>query len=401
MRILITQEADWLNRNPAQQHHLAEMLSLRGHQVRAIDYEILWRTQPKTDIYSRRQVFGNVSKIHRSAGVTLIRPGIVKVPCLDYVSLLLSHRREIRRQITEFSPDVIVGFGILNSYLAARAARAHHIPFLYYWIDVLHLLIPFGPFRPLGKRVEREALKRADGVLVINEVLRDYVVGMGASPERVRVLRAGIDPGVFEAGTDGRAVRAEYGLDDADAVLFFMGWLYHFSGLREVALEMARAEDHNLKLLIVGEGDAYDELRKIQEEHGLQSNLILAGKKPYEEIPGFIAASDICLLPAYPGEKTMQDIVPIKMYEYMAMGRPVIATRLPGIVKEFGDDNGVVYVDGPQDVLARAAGLARNGSIAELGSKARAFAAKNTWDSVTDEFERILEQAVREKRDGG
>ena len=63
------------------------------------------------------------------------------------------------------------------------------------------------------------------------------------------------------------------------------------------------------------------------------------------EMPAFIAASDICLLPAYPWEKTMQDIVPIKMYEYMAMKKPVIATRLPGVMKEFGEDNGVVYVE--------------------------------------------------------
>ncbi len=60
MKILFVQETDWLRRNPAQQHHLAELLSLRGHQVRAIDYEILWR-QGKKEIFSRREVFEGVT----------------------------------------------------------------------------------------------------------------------------------------------------------------------------------------------------------------------------------------------------------------------------------------------------------------------------------------------------
>lgn len=120
-----------------------------------------------------------------------------------------------------------------------------------------------------------------------------------------------------------------------------------------------------------------EELQKIRENYSLQGRLILTGKKPYQEIPGFIAASDICLLPAYPDEKIMQDIVPIKMYEYMAMKKPVIATKLPGVMKEFGIGNGVVYVDKPEDVVTKAIELTESGNIEELGTKARSFPATN------------------------
>ena len=67
-----------------------------------------------------------------------------------------------------------------------------------------------------------------------------------------------------------------------------------------------------------------------------------------------VAASDICILPAYPDEEIMQDIVPIKIYEYMAMSKPVITTKLPGIMMEFGEDNGISYVDKPEDVVLKA-----------------------------------------------
>ncbi len=394
MKLLFTQDTDWLRRNPAQQHHLAEMLSLIGHEIRVIDYELLWKTQGRRELYSRREIFNNVSKIHKGANIMVVRPGIIKVSLLDYVSLLFAHKREIERQIKEFSPDVVVGWGILSSYLAIKAARENNIPFLYYWIDVLHRLIPFKPFQPMGKMIESRVLKHADRVLVINEKLRDYVIKLGTQPERTQVLRAGINLEQFKPNINRDTVRKQYGLREEDINLFFMGWLYRFSGLKEVALQLAKMGNHNLKLLIVGEGDAYEELQKIREKYNLQDRLILTGKKPYQEIPSFIAASDVCLLPAYPAETIMQDIVPIKMYEYMAMGKPVIATKLPGVMKEFGEDNGVVYVDRPEDVVAKALELVQNGSVGTLGSKARSFVERNSWDNITDEFEKILEEAI-------
>jgi len=226
MRILFTQESDWLKRNPAQQHHLAEMLSLRSHEIRVIDHEILWKTQGKRELHSRRHVFSNVSKIHDGARVSVIRPSIIKIPWLDYVSLLFSHRKEISQQMNEFKPDVVVAWGILNSYLAMKVARRNKIPFLYYWIDALDKLIPHRPFQVIGKLVESKTLKQADRILVINDKLRDYVIGLGAPPQRTQVLRAGIDSKQFNPEGDHGEVRRQYGLNEKDIVLFFMGWLY-------------------------------------------------------------------------------------------------------------------------------------------------------------------------------
>ena len=399
MKVLFVQATDWIKRNPVQQHHLAEMLSLRGHQIRAIDYEILWRTQGTRELYSRQEIFAGVSKIHEEAEVTVVRPGIIKLPMLHYVSLAVSFRRAIDRQIHEFAPDVVVGLGIA-SYLASRAAERHGLPCIHYWIDVSHRLIPCKLLRPLGWLIERQTEKRVDRVLAINDKLADYAKKLGAAPERTQVLRAGIDIRRFNLETSGDIVRHQYGIEATDFVLLFMGWLYNFSGLKEVALELARVKKPYLKLLIVGEGDAYDQLQRIGEQHDLQDRVILTGKKPYQDMPGFIAASDVCLLPACPDEKIMQDIVPIKMYEYMAMRKPVIATRLPGVMKEFGVDNGVIYVDRPEDVVGNAIELVRNGALNDLGGKARRFVERNSWDNITDEFESILHNVIREKQNG-
>jgi glycosyltransferase involved in cell wall biosynthesis len=278
-----------------------------------------------------------------------------------------------------------------------KAARENNIPFLYYWIDVLHRLIPFKPFQPIGKIIESGVLRQADRVLVINEKLRDYVTKLGARPERTQVLRAGINLEQFKPNINLDAIRKQYRFKEEDIILFFMGWLYRFSGLKEITSRLAGSENNNFKLLIVGEGDAYKELQEIRERFNLQDRVILTGKKSYQEIPNLIAAANVCLLPAYPWEPIMQDIVPIKMYEYMAMKKPVISTKLPGVMKEFGEDNGVVYVDRPEDVVPKAIELVQNGKVEELGAKARSFVEKYSWDNITDDFEKILEEVIEEK----
>ena len=396
MKILIIQDTDWLKRNPAQQHHLAEMLSLRGHEIRVIDFEILWRTQGKRELWSRREIFSNISKIHEGARVTVIRPGIIKIPLLDYISVFFSDMKEIYRQIKEFAPDVIVGFGPI-SYLAGRVAKRYDLPFIYYWIDVSHRLIPFKPLQLIAWTLERITLKLADRVLTINDKLKEYVIKIGAPSERTQVLRAGIDFAQFDLSTSGDTIRERYGLAKEDIVLFFMGWLYRFSGVKEVTLQLAKSENPNFKFLIIGDGDLYDELEQLREKHNVTDKIILAGKRPYSEIPALIATSDICLLPAYPTEKIMQDIVPIKMYEYMAMRKPVISTRLPGVMKEFGEDNGVVYAKTPEDVVRKAVKIMLDGNLEELGAKARRFAERYSWDNIADKFERVLKEAVCER----
>lgn len=368
-----------------------ERMALKGHKVRVIDYEILWKTKGKREFFSRKKVFDNVSRFYEGANITVVRPGIVKLPILDKLSILFSHRGEIERQIDEFKPDMVVGFGILNTYLAMKLAKKNGIPFIYYLIDALHRLVPFKLFQYIAKEFEKKTLRDADGIITINEALKDYAVKMGADPDESIVLGAGIDLNRFNPTVDGSGIREKYGIEPSDVVLFFMGWLYDFSGLREVAVGLATMIDKypNVKLMIVGEGDLFDELKGIREKYGCEENIILTGQQPYEKIPTLVSASDICLLPAYNND-VMKDIVPIKMYEYMACGKPVISTSLPGVMKEFGEGNGIFYVDGPAEVLERAVELVDEGLIGIYGAKARSNIEKYSWEYITDEFENLI-----------
>ena len=149
-----------------------------------------------------------------------------------------------------------------------------------------------------------------------------------------------------------------------------------------------------MKILIVGDGDAYDKMVQIKEEYDLGDQLILTGKQPYEMIPQFLAAADFCLLPAYIDEEIMQDIVPIKLYEYLAMEKVVIATELPGISKEFGYGNGIEYVQKAEEVLETAQMILDEGRYEEISKKGREYVKSNDWEAITDKFEKALNDLI-------
>lgn len=396
MKILLVQNTDWLRRNPAQHHHLAELLSLRGHEIRVIDFELLWKENSNGSILSPRRIYKNVMKIYEKATISVYRPSFIRIPILDYASFAVTQRREIERQVREFKPDIIYTHGIF-SYNSGRIAKKYKIPIIYYWVDVSHLLIPQRYLQPFGVFIEKQNLRMIKKVFVINNKLKSYIANLGGDPENITVLGAGINLNNFDPSMNGGDIRAEYGIRNEDFILFFMGWLYHFSGLKEVIQELACTDDQRIKLLVVGDGDAYSDLQKLRESLSLEDRVILCGKKTYQELPHYIAAADVCLLPSYPWEPIMQEIVPIKLYEYMAMAKPVLSTKLPGVMNEFGQENGIVFVDRPEDVVNMALSLKRDNKLLHLGLEAREHVAQHDWKIIADRFETALEECINER----
>ncbi|WP_281774501.1 glycosyltransferase, partial [Methanobacterium formicicum] len=234
--------------------------------------------------------------------------------------------------------------------------------------------------------VKKGIIKNSDKVITINKKLSEFAAGLGADEDNTLVIDAGIDLERFDPQIDGSAIRKEYGIKDDELLLFFMGWIYHFAGVKEVAEELGKNEYEKIKLMVVGDGDAYHDLEEIKQKRKMDKQLILTGKQPYNRIPEFIAAANVCILPAYPGEIIMQNIVPIKIYEYMAMGKPVITTNLPGIMYEFENGNGVIYVDAPEDVILRSSRL----DLGSLGKLSRKFVKSSDWEMVVDKFEKLM-----------
>jgi glycosyltransferase involved in cell wall biosynthesis len=394
MRTLVVQESDWMERGPHQSHHLMERLAQAGHEIRVIDYEIGWMKNLDLGVFSRKESKEHVYKV-LPPGVTVIRSPFIRLPFLSYLSLLVSHRLTIHRELRDHRPDVIVGFGLLNARMAIRQGGSRGIPFVYYVIDELHRLVPEDILHPIARFVEQGNNKRSSKVISINEALKDYSEDLGADPTKTLVIRAGVDFERF-ANADGSEIRKRYGFTEKDTVMFFMGWLYDFSGLEEVAMEMAKTKNKHLKMLVLGKGELWDRLSEIRDKEGLGDRLVLEGWKPYSEVPEYLAAADICLLPAKKS-RIMENIVPIKMYEYLAAGKVVFSTDLPGIRKEFQEGNGVVYINESKESVSRAVEMIAKSAVKSEGKRGQEFVRSNDWATMTDMFEEVLKEVIQSR----
>jgi glycosyltransferase involved in cell wall biosynthesis len=395
MKILVVQESDWLKRGPHQQHQLCDRLSARGHQIRVIDYEIDWGK--KYGLWQGRQIFSDVSKVVSETKIMVIRPGFIKLPLLNYMSLFFTHDAEIERQIHEFKPDVIVGFGIINTYLAMCQAKHYRIPFVYYWIDVLHRLIPIKAMQWLGILFESVTLQHSDYVLTINKMLKERVIELGANPRKTSVICGGVDTNIFRVSISREEMRKRLNIKESDLLLLHVGWLYPFSGLDEVMEDVGG----DVKLLIIGDGDAYRDLLIKRSELHKENSVIMLGRKLYKEIPNYINMADICILPADVNEKIMQDIVPVKLYEYMYMQKPVICSALPGVMKEFGTkgESGIMYILSAGNVVPFAKIMRDNKVLEGLGDMGYEVVKDYDWNKLTDKFEHTLMTLIRAKKE--
>ena len=271
-----------------------------------------------------------------------------------------------------------------------RLAKKHRIPFIHYWLDVYHTLIPQKYFRRIGLLLERYSLRNADLILTVNLGLRDRVIAMGAAADRTIAIRHGIDRNRFMAyEVSGHAAREQLGIAPDDIVLTYVGRLSKITGVREIVSEMANIELPNVKLLIVGAGSREHELRNLCETLSLQSKVILTGRLPFDEIPGIITATDVCLLPFIKCEMTM-DIVPQKVLDYLGMGKPVVSTHLYGMVAEFGYDSGLFFVEEPSEILHKAIEVAQHEDLVKWKERILTKVSPYNWDLVCDELESIM-----------
>jgi glycosyltransferase involved in cell wall biosynthesis len=246
--------------------------------------------------------------------------------------------------------------------------------------------------RPLRRRslfqgIEDINLRHADLVSVVSEALGDDVVARGVEPERVVVLPNGVDPQRYRPDLDGSAVRARFGLEGR-CVVGFIGTfgVWHGAGvMARAAARVLRARPEAL-FLFVGEGVERRAAEEILARAGLRDRATFTGLVPQEEGPAHLAAMDILVAPHVPNADGSRFFgSPTKLFEYMAMGRAIVASRLEQIAEVLEDGRTALLVP-PGDEAALAAAILRLIDRPEerdrLGAAARSAAvSRHTWEA--------------------
>ncbi len=175
--------------------------------------------------------------------------------------------------------------------------------------------------RRLAGWCERAVWCAADVVLPVTHVLANHVIEAGVDPRRIEVLPNGIDQKHFAAGTSSARVREAYGLA-GKVVIGFTGFLREWHGLPaivEVVKEL-KAQGYALHFLVVGDGPGRRALEGAAKAAGIEDCITITGVVHRHDIPAHVAAFDIAVQP-----KATEYASPLKLFEYMALGRAIIA----------------------------------------------------------------------------
>jgi glycosyltransferase involved in cell wall biosynthesis len=199
-------------------------------------------------------------------------------------------------------------------------------------------------FEALGERVERASLRNAELVVVVSQALVAQAVERGAQPQRVLFYPNGIDPHTFDpslfTAEDKRRARADLGVPEEADLLTFVGTFGTWHGTDVLATAIRRLIDedrawlerHRVHFLYVGDGPLAPRVRSILGEGLGRPFVTLAGIRPQADTPRTLAASDILLSPHVPNpDGTPFFGSPTKLFEYMAMGKPIVASDLDQI----------------------------------------------------------------------
>ncbi|OAJ69559.1 glycosyltransferase WbuB [Methylobacillus sp. MM3] len=321
---------------------------------------------------------------------------------LEFAYAVLAYLR-LRRAVREHRPDCL--YERYNLFLPAGIwlKRRYGLPML------LEVNAPLYEerarydgiaLRRLAQWTQHSTWRGADYVLPVTRVLGDMVAAAGVSEARIRVIPNGIDPARFSAAPDTATAKRMLGLQDK-LVLGFTGFLRDWHGLDGVIDLIARDADAARHLLVIGDGPARATLEAQARRLGIADRLTITGIVGRDDIAHHVAAFDVALQPAVVAYAS-----PLKLFEYLALGRAIVAPAQPNIMEILSDgQNAVLFEPGNPDALAAA--IERVSLDAELRQRiaagARASIAEQglTWHRNAERVSQLFHELLTGKADHG
>jgi colanic acid biosynthesis glycosyl transferase WcaI len=297
-------------------------------------------------------------------------------------------------------PPLTVG---VAAWLISKIKRA---PFVYdvqdIWPEsaVLAGVLREGPMVRLMGRLAKFVYRRASHILVPTEGARENLISKGIAPEKVTTLPHWIDETLFD-GIDPSAresVRVSRGWSD-EFIVLFAGNLGFVQGLDTVVEAARLVGSDRIRFVFAGDGADRERLESLVKSQGLSARVSFLGRRPMEEMPGLMAASDLLLVHLKRSELSKL-VIPSKTMAYLASGKPILMA-MEGAAADLIAEAGAGKVCEPGDPLKLAAAVEEIASMPTheagvLGQAGRNYLKQNLSKSrVLGRYEAVLENVAR------
>jgi glycosyltransferase involved in cell wall biosynthesis len=251
--------------------------------------------------------------------------------------------------------------------------------------------------------IERFNMPKADRIIVVTAKLKDVLRDNYHVPEeKIAVILNGANTDLFKP-MEPLEARNKLGLNQSDNYVCFVGNLIQWQGV-EYLIESAPlvlSSCPNTRFLIVGDGVMKEELAALAKQTGVSDRLIFTGYVPYELVPEYINSGDICIAPFIAERNERIGSSALKLCEYLACAKPVVASRISGL--EFIESNQAGILVVPEIIrelgnaiikLLKAPDLRK-----KMGENGRRYVVEErSWESVARKVAVVCQQAVEEHK---
>jgi glycosyltransferase involved in cell wall biosynthesis len=246
------------------------------------------------------------------------------------------------------------------------------------------------------ERFQRYIFAKAAKLIVVHPaVKRGLVNKYDLKQDKIEVIKNGVDIELFEP-LNQKQSRLMLNLDSSLRYLTFVGHVLPWHGVEYIIQAILHLKEFrdDFKVIIVGDGPSLRDVMELANECGVGDKVDFIGEVPREQVPHWISASDICLLPAkmvrsHPGD-------PIKMYEYMACGKPIIAANVEGY-GDFVEKNrlgiSVDFTDSKQLAAAMDSLLKEDLSFYRENNR-RVAVSNHQWSHTVERVNEVLNHEV-------
>ena len=340
MKILLVSTQDYIHHPiPSRHHYIFEYLAQR-HEIHVPHFHVSEGPERKTRL-----------KVHEATKY------FQKSPAVHYALNAYHHYRVMDRIIRDEKIDIVVAGNVLAGTAALKAAKKHNIPVLFDLKDWFPDSAAIYYKNPLMKKIVHSVvyavtkynLKHSDRVTTVSPKLQEMVNEMGIE---CGMIPNGVATDYFKP-MDTMIGRNLCGINGDEFVIGFLGGIERRFELDEVIKTLPELIKYNDKtrLLIVGGSlftDYLDELKALTENLGLSERVIFTGLIEHTELPKYISAMDVCIIPLK-SEEWYGISMSNKFFEYSACAKPVLIKPAPGIMA-LGWDNTFVYENNEQFV---------------------------------------------------